>query len=639
MAQAILRNEDFKSTSLVQNIQGIVYRGDGFPIGRVLAANLGALYLDNLSGQLWIATAVSSTATTAWKPYFGTINNNVRIDSDVQEGDLIGIYGAGTWATSALLSGSRSDFGGAGTQNAALVNAGTNSVIFLTITEKFNGSVWTIVGASVNALQNPGMCGAQNAVVKTAGTKGSAFFSATEIFDGSTWSTSAIISHSRAYGQMFGSLFASLFNGGQSFGGDVMAASYAFNGSTWSIVANSNTSRLTALGVGAYSAGMIAGGSSGVTRFATSEFFNGSAWMFSGNFGITRDVPFGSGTQNAAFAAGGNTSATQSTRTCELFNGTTWSATGNLNGTKGDGAAAGSQSAGLIAGGIFTSTRLRITELHTQSIYRKLKYPYIQNSLNMGMAYSVSSTSLTASLITGDVGSFNIPSTMSFGVSRQNNPQNNIFLASLTPTVSSITLVVTGQARLNLSTTLTLGFWTGACLLDSSGNSYPIVGGTDIAPVVRWENASNSASPGGLTVTPVYGHKFTSLSTSNILLTNNSLVMTLTGNTNIDANTFARWIKLGDAIQIPYASASGTNGSSLNYGTYAIAAISGFQISVTKLNSASASETANVGNIKILQHAAISANCTEPVTIELGYNGKMHLPYYAFMDDATNGRM
>src|ERR1035437_4349770 len=98
--QAILQVSDFKSGSTVHNIQGVLYRGEGSPLGQRISTQLGALYVDILSGGLWIANSIS--VNTGWEPFYNQATA-ITVSSDVQEGDLIGIYGAGSWAASGAL--------------------------------------------------------------------------------------------------------------------------------------------------------------------------------------------------------------------------------------------------------------------------------------------------------------------------------------------------------------------------------------------------------------------------------------------------------------------------------------------------------------------------------------------------------
>jgi hypothetical protein len=117
---------------------------------------------------------------------------------------------------------------------------------------------------------------------------------------------------------------------------------------------------------------------------------------------------------------------------------------------------------------------------------------------------------------------------------------------------------------------------------------------------------------------------------------------------NLTAGGFQRWASKGDILYIPYASTSGSTGSSKNYGTYLINSVSGFSVSVTAINTAvlsgneiqlSATESLTIGGIKILQHSYNNDNTLDIEDVKLGYNLKMQSPYFAFMDDATNGRI
>ncbi len=160
---------------------------------------------------------------------------------------------------------------------------------------------------------------------------------------------------------------------------------------------------------------------------------------------------------------------------------------------------------------------------------------------------------------------------------------------------------------------------------------------TAIAPIVRWANVSSSASP-AITVTPIWGHRFSDWSTTGITLTNNSLVLSMTSTSyNVSSTIFQRFCRVGGTVYIPYSATSGTNGSLLNAGTYYINSVTGFSVSVTKKNTLSATEAATVGGITIYQHAFTSPTCFDNDAVVLGFRNKMQIPYNAFNDDSCNG--
>ncbi len=635
MAQAILREQDFKSGSFVQNIKGIFYRNEGSPIGMVSSPNMGALYLDNLSGQLWVCVTASSTASTSWKPFNAQISSSIRIDTDVQEGDLIGIFGAGTWAISGSTTYTHEGNSCAGSVNATLL-AGGRATATVSYAELFNGSTWSTSGTLAVTRYYLAGAGAQNAGLVAGGAVADVGISSTELFNGSSWSSSGnLAGATRWHLPGLGTQTAAAACGGL-LGGTVTGSQELFNGATWSAGPSLLVAKRGMAAAGAQNASFIAGGFTSV-RVSSTDLFNGSAWSTSAILSSNRLSPASAGTQNSGFIIGGNNDASAATTTCQLFNGSVWLTSGSSSATRSTTGASGSQSSGLVSNGS-DGAMARSTELHTQSIYRKLKFSTIQSAQNIGMAYNTTTTSLTASIIRGDLPSNYLPYRTHFGISRFNNDFTSVFTQSITPTVNSIAVSVANQATFNLSTTLTNSFWNGAILLTSAGFAYPIIGGTSIAPIVRWENCSNSASP-GITVSPVSGHRISNLQAPAITLSAGSLSLSLTSNMSLTAGSFARWVKVGDTLLIPYSATSGTSGSLINYGTYMINSVSGFTVSVTAQNTLSATESLTIGGIQILQHAVNNKTCLDIADVKLGYNGKMHNPYFAFMDDSSNGRM
>lgn len=640
MAQTILRNEDFKSSSIANNVQGIIYRGEGLPLGRISSPNLGAIYVDNLSGMLWMCAIVNSSSTLAWKPFNSDTSTSITIDNSVQNGDLIGIFGVGSWVATGNLNAFKHNMAGAGRTNAAFVAGGNNGTV-LSVSELFNGSAWTTAGNLNVSRQLAAAAGSQNAGLVMGGIN-SAALSSTELFNGTSWAASGSMNFSKNIITGCGSQFAALVGGGFSAGAGQII-SELFNGSIWTVGASLSVTKHKMSSAGAQNAGLVAGGTPLAVTTSTnnSEIFNGTAWSLSSNLNISRQSAAGMGSQTSAIAAQGSFNGATSNylKTSEIFNGSAWALSGSISfsGSFTSGAGA-SQGDAISMGGVSSaSTEIRNTSFHVQSIYRKLDFSNIQSAINIGVAYNVSVSSLTATLMLGNVSSQYIPYFNFFGISKFNNDQTNAYISSTTSSVVSISALSTNNATVNLTTTFTNCFWKGMILLDAAGNKYPVVGGTASAPIVRWANVSNSASP-SLVMSPVWGHRFENFEASSILLSANSLVLTMTtSNYSINSTVFQRFCRVGGTLYIPYSTISGTNGSSLNYGSYYINSVSGFSVSVTKLNTSSATESLTVGNISIYQHAITSPICLGVDSVMLGYMNKIHVPYFSFNDDTSNG--
>jgi hypothetical protein len=639
MAKAILRKEDFKSSSGPQQVQGFFYRGEGFPNGRVLCLTKGGLYLDNSSGQLWICKEANSASLTAWLPFSSYyINTAAQLDTDVQHGDLVGIFGVGAWASSGAMINPRTDGLQAGSQTAAFVSGGYINGAFnaVTSTEIFNGSSWQAANGMPTKLGNGARAGSVNAGLVSTGGNGSTYVSNTYLFDGSSWATGAVATQAKERTAGDGTQSAAWMTAG----GNTAAVSRTeyFNGSAWhALSANTLVTRHTQ-GFGAQNAATIAGGLN-TPYFNLTEFFNGTSWAFGPTLSQTRTYVGTAGTQLSGFISNGTRASAQRLSSTETFNGSVWAFSGNTTQPKEKTASgAGTAFAGLVCGGITSSVSNR-TELHSQSIYRKLTYSNMASAVNIGMAINYSATSLTASVICGDLPSTIVPSNSFFGISRFSADQNIVKLSSITGTVSSITVTDTGLATLNLSATLTESFWPGMGLL-VNGNIYPVVGGTAGAPVVRW-NTSSSAST-SLTFAPVFAHRFANVTVQSFSLSGSLLTINLApiGNISSDTTTktFERWCSVGNTIHIPANITSSALGSAYNYGAYEIVSVTnGYSVSVTANNSTCRSEVVSISNVTIYQQFTVNNNCLADIDIQLGFRNKMHVPYLAFYDDFSNG--
>ncbi len=636
MSQPIIRNDDFKSGATFSNIRGIIYKGSGTPVNRVNSANAGAIYIDNLTGQLWLATTSGEPAI--WRPYFADISTSITIDSDVQEGDLVGIFGLGSWSTSGSLNTVRAFPSGAGSQNANFLAGGwTSAGVATNVSELFNGTTWFASGTLNVVRFQAAAAGSQNAGLVTGGATDGGNNNVTELFNGASWSTSGTLNAIKSQCVGIGTQNAGLMTGGVT--ASVSGATELFNGATWS-VGNNLTAREGPAGAGSQNAALAVGGITSVATNLT-ELFNGSSWSASAPSSVAKSYMAGAGMQNAALIAGGDTNLGSTfSRISELFNGSAWSASGVLSIKRSKASGAGMQNAGLIVGGETSNTILtNRTELHNQTIYRKLTYSSMQCANNIGIAYNSSATSLTASVMRGDVSGYYVPGNTWFGISRFNNNENTVYVSSATATISSISSTITNQAVLNLSASLTTGFAIGGLLLISNGLKVPIIGGNVTNPVVRWENVSTSAST-SLTVGCVWGQRIT-FDLMNIASSGTTATVTQTATQQLTPLYKGR---IGDTLVIPYSNISGTNGSFNFYGTYLINGITNpstdvIAYTITLPQSLGGISENNIGQITVLQQAVCSLTSFSAESIILGYRNKMRNPMNPISDDLSNGLM
>ncbi len=355
----------------------------------------------NQSFTTSIAVSVVSSDTSS----YATVTN-----ASISIGDLVGVYGAGSWSTSGAMSNSRTEPVTVGAQNSALVAGGSNSVTYSNTTELFNGSSWsTSLGVLSSAKYSSIAAGSQNAAMIAGGYTGGAT-DVTELFNGCVWSTSGVLSISKYIAAGAGSQNAALIAGGRTTA--FTNATELFNGSVWSTSGVLSAAKQQLAGAGSQSAALVAGGTSIAVTNAT-ELFNGSSWMTSGVLSIAKYIAAAAGSQNAAFLAGGFT-ATNYTNATELFNGSSWYASGNLSAAKSELRGAGSQSSGLVAGGRTSAGGiLSATELHNQTLFRKIVNSQdLKSASNVGVAFDVSSLTLSVK-INGYIDNINVTSSNS----------------------------------------------------------------------------------------------------------------------------------------------------------------------------------------------------------------------------------
>lgn len=672
-SQAIIQDIDFNisNTAYLPNIRGVMYSGVGSPNNVVMGANIGAIYVDTAAAQLWFCITASSTSNYSWIPYGSTLTSNIPISSDVQEGQLVGIFGAGSWSLSGNLNTSRISFSGCGSQNAALItggsdNAGASSII--SSTEVFNGSTWSLSGNMNFSRDFTAGLGSTNAAIIAGGYNDQVHvLSSTELFNGSTWTSSANMNVSRLEFSGFGSQNAGVVNSGFNGAFKASLTSETFNGSTWVFSGNINTTRFFPIDSGTLNSGLAVGGqSTAALSLKTSELFNGTVWSFSGNLNISRSAAAGSGSQNSTLVSAGSLNGAALTSS-ETFNGSTWSFSNNLNISRIQLVGQGAPNAGLVSGGYSDGlqTPFNTSELHNQSIYRVLTYKDYPAASNIGIAINTTNTTLTASLIKGVFPSnivspyYNQTSTIPyvvnnnqfFGLSKFNNDTYATVAASITNgQVVSLSVTNTGQIQLNLSTnnSLTNIFCYGMLLnITNTGTgiasgNYPIVGGSSYTgPIIR--NASATVTGGeALLIKPMHGklmYGFQSNISSTTLNGLNALNVTITNNGNMGLTALTQMIKIRDVIQIPYGTTVST-GSLSNYGSYQIQLLSttGSVLTATvyQIRPLTLAEN-NVSNVSIMSQIVHNPICLDDSDVLLGLNSRMNLVGNPGYDDSAAG--
>jgi len=251
-------------------------------------------------------------------------------------GTLRGLGIVTAWASGSPLSTARATTGGAGTQDSALIFAGTPA---MTNTEEYNGSGFSAGGNLTTGRGYVAGCGTQTAGLGFGGyttapnSQGQAL---TEEYDGSSWSESGDLSTSR-----YGAGAAGTQTAGLAFGGYknppsspvVLSATEEYNGTSWTTSPGTlGTARYELAGAGLQTAAIAALGYKygSPLRTTSTEEYDGSTWTAGGNANTERSSLKGGGIQTSMLVFGGTIPPPGNSNATEAYNGTSWSNQPNL---------------------------------------------------------------------------------------------------------------------------------------------------------------------------------------------------------------------------------------------------------------------------------------------------------------------
>jgi hypothetical protein len=210
---------------------------------------------------------------------------------------------------------------------------GTSSTgTYLTTTEKFDGTTWTVGPSMASAVAYGASCGTYSAGGSFGGfATGSGSVSGLfQSFNGTAFSTGGAFATPLQYTSGFGTTTAAAVVAGQNNAGTNLANTFKYNGSTWSASTALPVVRYLLMGSGASSSDGIVGGgydnSSATT--ARTYTFNGTAWTEVGTLVENRvgGVFLGNTTINSVCSHGLNASNNPSN--ANRFNGSTWTTLG-----------------------------------------------------------------------------------------------------------------------------------------------------------------------------------------------------------------------------------------------------------------------------------------------------------------------
>lgn len=325
-------------------------------------------------------------------------------NASISVGDLVGIYGPGSWTISGNTNLARYASGAGGQQASALVTGGTTDGNVTLSTELFNGSSWNNTNP-LNIFSQSTVGGSQIAAYATGSATN------TQLFNGTIWSFSGNISDTRVSSASGGSQNAGIIAGGITTA--VSSKVELFNGSSWSVASSVNLAKQYPSGSGSVSAMFYAAGATQSNINNNTELFNGSSWAFSGNIVVAKFTTMSAGSSSCGIIADGSTSvgATPTNQT-EHFNGSNWYSSTLSNGSKRFVTGTGSQNATVLIGGL-TAGATSQTELYNQNIYRKIvNMTDFRSAQNIGIAFDVTSTTLSVKF-NGYIDNINVTSSNS----------------------------------------------------------------------------------------------------------------------------------------------------------------------------------------------------------------------------------
>lgn len=271
------------------------------------------------------------------------------------EEELNGIINGAIWSfTGADSLGYRWGHGGCGVINASMVFGGYNDTGGLHETSMmFNGTTWSSISGGDIPTPRTCLAGCGNITAALAfGGENSSTSCVTEKFDGSSWSVSGNMNYARACLGGCGYIDAALACGGTDYTNTLNYVE-SFNGSEWSQVEYLITNpRMNLAETGSVNASLVFGGStsssySDFDSMTSMEIFNGYGWSEGPSMINPRTELTGYGDTSSSLSAGGCNSTVT-----ELFNGSSWGLTSHLNIGRRWHACGGNASTALAAGGL-----------------------------------------------------------------------------------------------------------------------------------------------------------------------------------------------------------------------------------------------------------------------------------------------
>ena len=284
-------------------------------------------------------------------------------------------YDGSAWTVVADMSGGQANFACGGSAESAIVAGGEPGR--LANSEEWGGSSWTAGGDLNTARDTLNGFGASNTAALACGGQIPAVQVITETYDGSSWTEVGDLNLARGYAPgSSGTTTAALCFGGacDTPSPNVMTAlTESWNGASWTEVNDLNTARKNGAGAGVQPSTLYAGGWSapGTAALDVNELWNGTSWTESSELNTGRNGLGGTGNANTAVLVFGGNTGSETNKT-EAWDGTSWTEVSDLAAPSEDFAssATGGPTAALRASGNVSGARSGATESWTAATYQ-----------------------------------------------------------------------------------------------------------------------------------------------------------------------------------------------------------------------------------------------------------------------------
>jgi len=237
-------------------------------------------------------------------------------------------YNGTSWTSATSYPATYFQIGGAGTQTAAVAWCGIIPSNYppgvQTVhsdTNKWNGSSWTSSGSYPRAQGGQGAAGTQTAALSTGGSNSQpsapGLTTATNTYNGTSWTTvpGTLVTARTFQNRMFGTQTSAL-----AISGSTPNSVQSWNGTSWTVGTSMNTTRFASAFGDSNQSGVAFGGPPAVT---STEIWNGTTWTNNPTgLNTGRASAAGFGTSALGLAAGSDTGSVPTDRATEEWTGT-----------------------------------------------------------------------------------------------------------------------------------------------------------------------------------------------------------------------------------------------------------------------------------------------------------------------------